>query len=161
MKRTFKQLIIIPLALLSLAFVVTSCNKKEAAKAEITVVLLDSDGEEERVTGATVNVICTPITKPTCASGIEQEGETNSSGKVEFEWPHSAIYGSDDVGFAVLKVEAYGGGIDSTYCYTNILPSGFDTVICQDSTYVKYGSVFIELQIDKVAKETITIIAGS
>ncbi|MBL4625746.1 MAG: hypothetical protein JKY42_11505 [Flavobacteriales bacterium] len=153
MKSKIKQLAIIPLAILGFVIGISSCNKKDPAKAEITIV----DEDDERVDGATVNIICTAIEKPECKEGIEQEGTTNSSGKVEFEWEHPAIYGSDDVGFAVLKCEAR-KEFDSTYCHIEVLPSGVDTTICVDSVGVWYGSVFIELQIDKVTKETITIL---
>ncbi|MBL4653079.1 MAG: hypothetical protein JKY53_09505 [Flavobacteriales bacterium] len=153
MKRVFKQLAFIPLVLLGLVIGISSCGKKDPAKAEITVV----DENDERIEGATVNIICTPIEKSKCKEGTEQDGITNSSGKVEFEWEHPAIYGSKNVGFAVLKVEAYKDS-SGIFCFNSVDSLGQDTIICFDSTFQKFGSTFIELQIEKTAKETITIV---
>ena len=152
MKRVFKQLAIIQLALLGLVIGISSCGKKDPAKAEITVVNENND----RIEGATVNIICTPIEKSKCAEGTEQEGTTNSAGKAEFEWEHPAIYGSKNVGFAVLKVEAYKDSVGQ-FCFDAVDSLGQDTIICFDSTFKQVGSAFIELQIEKTAKETITI----
>ena len=150
---SLSPLSVIPIALIGFVIGFSSCSKKDPAKAEITVV----DVNDERIVDAQVNVLCTPVEKSECKEGIEQESFTNSSGKVEFEWDHAAIYGSDDVGFAVLKVESF-KNYDTTYCQTSILPSGLDTTICVDSFYTKYGSVFINLEVDNIVKETITII---
>ena len=69
MKRTIKQLTLIPLVLFGLIIGTSSCNKKEPAKAEITVE--DIDGN--RVSDANVTITCTPITKNECKEGIEIE----------------------------------------------------------------------------------------
>ena len=162
MKRTNKQLTLIPLVLFGLIIGTSSCNKKEPAKAEITVE--DIDGN--RVSDANVTITCTPITKNECKEGIEKEGISNPTGKAQFEWDHSAIYGSDDVGFAVLKCEAY-DFYDTTYIDMVIkdtfgIPlvnaAGTDSVADVTVTLMRYGSVFIELQVNEVTKETITIL---
>ena len=161
MKQTIKQLTLIPLVILGLIIGTSSCKKKEPAKAVITVE--DIDGN--RVVNANITISCTPISKTECKEGIEQEGTSNSSGKAEFEWDHSAIYGSDDVGFAVLKCEA-SDFYDSTYTEvvfeTAGVPfvnaAGTDSVVDVTATLMRYGSVFIELQVDDVTKETIQLV---
>ena len=136
-----------------------SCNKKDPATAEITVI----DENEDRVAEADVRIVCTAVEKPTCE--IDTAGVSNSAGQVEFIFDHPAIYGSDDIGFAVLKVEAW-KNYDSTYSIIardelgNPLISylGTDSIVEVDSFYTKYGDKFIELQVNEVTKETITII---
>lgn len=133
------------------ALSVVSCGKKDPAKAQITVV----DANNDRVADATVYMICTAVEKSNCVLG--DTGTTNSAGQVDFEFDHPAIYGSDDVGFAVLKVEAW-KDYDTTFCQTYVDQFGNDTTICRDTVLYQYGDLFIELQVDKVAKEEVTVL---
>lgn len=129
----------------------SSCKKTEPAKAEITVV----DKGDNRIEGATVYMLCTPVAKNECILNDTQT--TDATGKTAHVFDHPAVYGSDDINFAVLRVEAF-KEYDSTFTIVKLDAQGQPDTTMVDSFFTRRGEVFIELQVGETAKETVTII---
>ena len=143
---------IIPIIIFGAIISASACKKTEPAKSEITVV--DKDGN--RIENATVYINCTPGNgENNCILSDTQQ--TDNAGKIFNTYDHPAIYGSDDINFAVLQVEAF-KEFDSTY--TTLRPNaigGVDTFRL-DSSYRRRGEIFIELKVNETASETVTIV---
>lgn len=126
MKSIINSRFFLALAALTIVVGISSCGVPDAPKAEITVL----DTLDERVEGATVMLICTPIERTTCVLG--DTAETNSDGVSE----HEVAYES------VLQIFAY-----------KQYKQGSNTVLLT-------GESFVKLVPGETAKETVVIEAN-